>query len=810
MNRLHFAAPVLICMIVSGGFSQPPGPPEGFDGFITGRVFDAEYEEPIEYANIVIYRQKDSLQVTGTITYPDGSFRVTEVPLGTYYVEVSFIGCHDKRFDNVRVTPSAPLVNLGNIFLEEAILQVEGTEAVAERAPLSYQIDKKVVNVSRQPTAASGTAVDVLENVPSVNVDIEGNVSLRGSENFTVLIDGRPTILEPSQVLQQIPASTIESIEIITNPSAKYDPDGIAGIINVISKKKSLRGISGVANMNIGLDDRYGGDVLFSYRTGNYNLYFGADYNHRYFGGTERTENINYHPDTTTYVFSQGKSDRTMSPYGLRGGIDASLGMNDKLSLGGRLGYRNMQSNEELNYEEWSDPGGDSTSYLNINEGEHIHDYYSLFLDYQHRFSKKDHTISAQTTYSKRKGEEESTSALLTPDSVMASGQTQIERGPGTRLRFKLDYTQPFGDTRKIETGYHARFERTEDINEIWEYDSITQTMVFQPEYSHTTLYNRDIHSIYGMYAGEWDALGYQLGLRGEYTNRIIELVDENQLATIDRLDYFPTAHFSYKFSSGQQIMTSYTRRIERPRPWYLEPFITWLDAYNVRMGNPALKPEYIDSYELGFQTFFGKSLFSTELYYRVTHNRVERISSTYDENVIMHTIENVGTDYALGAEFMLDLKFLKWWNVTCMANLYDYRIRSNLYGQDVSKEDFNWSTRISNEIRLLKSTTLQINTRYHSPSISSQGEREAFFLTDASLKQTFFDKALAITLQVRDVFSTGKREHTYTGEDFSYYTQRTRKSPMIMLNISFNFNNYKSERRPDENAEEFEGMEEL
>ena len=238
----------LILCLFSMAFSQ--GLSKDFNGKLSGSVFDAEYQEPLEYANIVLYRQQDSVQVTGTITDYNGYFQLNGIRPGMYYMEISFIGYKTHIIEGLDITPAKPGVHVGNIFLTSTIVAVEGTEVVSERPIMSYEIDKKVVNVSGQLTTVSGTAVDVLENVPSVDVDIEGNVSLRGSENFTVLIDGRPTILDPSDALQQIPASMIDNIEIITNTSARYDPAGLYGIINVIMKKKRLQGISGIANMN--------------------------------------------------------------------------------------------------------------------------------------------------------------------------------------------------------------------------------------------------------------------------------------------------------------------------------------------------------------------------------------------------------------------------------------------------------------------------------------------------------------------------------------------------------------------------------
>lgn len=801
---------LFILMLITSGAAFSQRLQRDFDGLISGRVLESELQEPIEYANIVLYRQRDSLQVTGTITNQEGHFQLTGIQPGLYYVEISFIGYHTNRIDNVEITAEAPHANIGDILLESTILGVEGTAVVAERPALSYQIDKKVIDVSRQTTAQSGTAVDVLENVPSVTVDIEGNVSLRGSENFTVLIDGRPTVLEPSDALQQIPASTIETIEIITNPSAKYDPDGISGIINVIMKSKRLRGTSGIANLSLGLDEKYGGDFLLSYQRGIYNTYLGADYNRGVFPGTRRVENTTYNNDTASYIYSSGDSRWKRNPFGLRGGVDINLSSQDKLSLGGQFGKREMQNSLTLDYDEWSDRSDEHNIYISQDEGRHSHVFYSLALDYLHRFLKKNHEIAAQTFFSQRSGDEESMNQLLDTTGTVVSGQQNTEEGPTMLWLLKFDYTLPLREKDKFAAGYQNRINRSEDVTRLYEYDAVTGQYEFVPQFSHTTKYTRTIQSLYGMYSGEWGYFGYQAGLRGEYTYRTIEMLGEDERFTLDRWDYFPTAHLSYGLQNGQQIMASYTRRIERPRQWWLEPFITWSDAYNVRKGNPALKPEYVDSYELGYQTFLGRNLFSAEGYYRITHNKVERVRSTYSDNIILHTVENVGADYALGVEFMLDLRLFNWWNINYSANFFDYRIKGDLYGKELSEEDFNWNSRFGNELKLSKSTTLQINGRYNSPAITAQGQREGFFSTDAALKQEFLGKNLSVTLQVRDIFGTGRREYRSEGENFSYYSYFMRKSPIVMLNIRYNFNNYKPERQRDVNDQEFEGMEDM
>ena len=316
------------------------------------------------------------------------------------------------------------------------------------------------------------------------------------------------------------------------------------------------------------------------------------------------------------------------------------------------------------------------------------------------------------------------------------------------------------------------------------------------PEYTHAAEYMRDIHSAYTMYSGEWGRLGYQGGLRGEYTNRRIEIVDENERFTINRWDFFPTVHFSYKPADKHQLSASYGRRIQRSNSWFLRPVLTWVDAYTVTMGNPDLKPEYIDSYELGYQRTFGKHLFSLGAYYRITHNKVERVRSVYEAGVILQSVENVGTDYTFGAECMLNVDTWKWWNVNLMSNFYDYRVTGELYGAAFSRQSFTWTARFNNTFRIGGSTRIQLNGNYNGPTISSQGRVENTFRVDGAVRQEFLDKRLSIILQVRDIFHTDGYEYTWEGSDFYYSGSTSRNAPIVMLTLDYNFNNYKSDKR--------------
>ncbi|MCK4445794.1 MAG: outer membrane beta-barrel protein, partial [Candidatus Marinimicrobia bacterium] len=394
-----------------------------------------------------------------------------ELRPGMYLLEIKFIGYDAFSMDSLLIRPSRSYVDLGRITINPDVLVMDGVEVFGEKPIIEFKIDKKVINVSRQFTTISGTAVDVLENIPSVSVDIEGNVSLRGSGSFNLLIDGRPSILDPNDALQTIPASTIESIEIVTNPSARYDPDGVAGIINIITKKNKLRGISGIGNLNTGLYGQYGGDFLLNFRKSRYNFYIGANINHRNMPGERSSETWTFLGDTTSFSNSNGESEWGGISKGVRGGIDINLSAADLLRFSFRYGSRSHGRSSETDYEKWTEPGKSINRYTSINSSDRGGDFYSLNLDYSHNFKKEDHELSSQINLRRRDMDEESCNELLDIDNLLSSGQRSTEAGPGTRLRFKLDYVLPVNKYDRIEAGYQLRYSLSEDENRMYKWN---------------------------------------------------------------------------------------------------------------------------------------------------------------------------------------------------------------------------------------------------------------------------------------------------------------------------------------------------
>lgn len=770
---------------------------------VEGYVFDAATSQPMEYANIVLFNQRDSSQITGTVTNSKGYFIIEGIPRGNYFARISYIGFTDSFVEKINVNNNST-IDLGKIYLAAKNIGMTDVVVSGQRAPISYDIDKKVINVGENFSASSGTAVDILENVPSVTVDIEGNVSLRGSGNFKVLIDGRPSILDPGDALQQIPASSIENIEIITNPSAKYDPEGTAGIINVILKKSSNQGMSGVFELNGGLKNKYGGEAIADLKTEAFQSNIGVNYNKRNFGGSSNEKNWTDDGSQISYYNSNGSSSRQMEFYGLRGSISFELGDKKLLSLGGRYNNRTFSGNSNLDYSEWTSENQSPNNLFNNSKDSRGGDGITVYANYQHPFEDKEHKLTAEVSFQSENSDEENINQLYDL-SELVSGQITAEKGPSKEIETKIDYTLPLGTETKFEAGLEGEFEYDDEATSFSNYNPETGQFEINPLYNKDISYDKNEGAVYTMFSSKYEKLGYQVGFRTEYTGRSIELKGNNQDFTIDKWDYFPSAHLSYEFLTGHQMMTSYTRRINRPRGWELEPFETWMNSYNIRVGNPSLLPEYIDSYEFGYQTFFGKSVLSVEGYYRITNNRIERIQSVYSEKVTLNSVENIGKDYSLGTELFFNFDPVTNWNVNLMGNIYDYRIKGVLYGEDFSRNSFNWNFRFNNTFKLSESTQIQLNANYSSPSVSAQGKREGFLFTNLAVKQELFNKLLTATLQVRDVFGSAVFEMENSSFDFYNYRHFERESPVVMLNLRINLNNYKNNRRDNGNNDSTE-----
>ncbi|MCF7826211.1 MAG: TonB-dependent receptor [Candidatus Marinimicrobia bacterium] len=763
---------------------------------IYGKVLDKATGAPIQYANIMLHNLNSGEAITGTISDESGRFNISPVRPGNYFVTIKFMGFNELKIDSLTITMATPTAMLGELYIEAATVAGESVVVERERTTMEYKIDKKVINVGQDITSSSGTAVEVLENVPSIQVDIEGNVELRGSSNFTVLIDNRPSILDGNEALQTIPASTIENIEIITNPSAAYDPDGVSGIINIITKKSKLEGISAIANLNAGMLGQLGGDILLNYRNHKYTTYISAAYNTRAFEGQDTSMSRTTVGDTIYSVGQQGDRRFSHGGYRLRTGIDLNLSDKDvlgiKLSYGSR-GHTMSSNNTFTEFTNFQPTPYLSTSEANSDRGG---SYYDFGGNYEHQFNGPTHRLEVNGSYSIRGSEDESTTEQFDISGNQVSGRITAEDGPTSRGRLEIKYEQPFANEGKLEAGYQFRTGTSEDANSLKIWDSTTTDYVVVNSYAFDTEYRRDIQSLYSVMSTNVGKLGIQGGFRAEYTFRDIALIDSTDDFQIDRWDYFPSIHLSYNITPTQKFMTSYSRRIDRPRGWFLEPFETWSDAYNVRRGNPGLLPEYINAFEAGYMKYFGKNMLSAELYARQTTNLVEGVQSVYSENVILHTFENVGNSLSVGSELSLRFMAAAWWDFNLMGNLYHYEINDQpaSFNQDIQSN--NWSLRFNNNFTVNRKLKLQLNAMYNSPSVTAQGERDAMFFLNAGARWNIIENKLSASINVRDLLDTGDHEFTSQGDGWYRYQSSDRVAPIISASIKYNFNNYRSKDR--------------
>ncbi len=767
---------------------------------ITGTVTDSLTREPLEYATVMLHRAADSTQVTGIASDRHGGFQLDSLRPGDYFARVSFLGYDLKPITGIKLSRERQHVDLGNIALAPTGLVADEVNITGERLSVEYHVEKKVINVAKQNIAPTGTAADILAQAPSVSVDIEGNVKLRGSSNFTVMIDGRPSILEANDALQQIPSGTIDKIEIITNPSARFSAEGTAGIINIIPLNRSAM-TSGLINARTTIDERRGLDFTFTRPVGKVGLTVGGNVGIGRDPGESRSETRTTFEGTTATVNTNGSSTGKRDNMGLRAEVDAPLSRRAGLVVGARFGTHNFGRDAALEHTEFSsvDPTAlNSTTKSGFDRKmQHMHG----FAAFKQRFPQEGRQWSAEVNIGHRGGEEENRTEQFDSADRLINGVIAQEDDPGGRIEVKTDYVHPFSQQRKIETGLSSQYSAAKDDNRSIEYDTTTVSYTSSGQYDTDTDFRRSLHAGYGMYADKLSSIEYQIGLRTEYLSRSIDENNSHQTFAIDRLDLFPSLHTAMSLGGAKQLTGGYTRRVEHSRPWYLEPFLTWDNAYSVRQGNPDLLPEFTDSYEFGYQTELFGQFTSAEAFYRVKHHHVEQLRTVYSENVTLTTPENVGRQFSLGTELRTDVTVRKGWSLNLSGNLYEQRLKGSAAGRSFDESSLTWDAKLNNITALAKSTRIQLDLNLNGPTVTSQGDTEPFVTANAAIRQEFWNRSLNIALQVRDIFASAKRESTSMSPGYYNYEYLKQDAPVVTLSVSYVFNNFKKQNGRNEDG---------
>jgi len=767
---------------------------------VVGKVMDANTKKPVPYASVALYNSKDSSIVSGSISNEEGKFFIKAGP-GEYYVEVNFMGFEKYYSKKLVISQQNKMAKVGLIKLQHSNANLKGVEIVATQSYVEYKIDRKVVNVSNQLGVAGGSAVLALENVPSITVSIDGDVQLRGSSNFTVLINGKPSPLTGTEALEQIPSSVIKNIEIITNPSAKYDPDGMTGIINVILKEDVKQGLNGMVEVSAASYDTYGFNTLFNYRKNKFNYFIGADVRLRNMPGYGSTNLENFATDTVLYRNTELDRVRHKDVYTVRGGLDYYL--NDNNTFGFDLTYGVNDFNKEYSSEisEMTNPNIYESYELSDNDGSRNADFFKASVNWQHKFKTEGESIEVYAFLNKKdelkdeKQLESFSNSNWDSDLGMKSWTYTADDKNSVDFRFKLDYTKKLSGDKKLEAGLQSRTYRENSEYNYNAYDTITSDWVNVPDYGNSLTFSRDIISAYTTYGGTYKDFGYQFGLRGEYTNRVIKSVGDSEGSTINRFDIFPTIHFSQKFMETNTAMLSYSRRIDRPGGWELGPNPIFISSNFIRYGNPNLEPEYSDNVELNFQKTFGKSFVSVEGYYRTTKNKITRIQEMDANNISYMTYANLDRDHSTGVELMTNIQIAKWLRLNLSGNYYYYKLEGDINSAEVDKASNNYDLRADMNFMITPELRFQLNGFYRGPSVTAQGTFSEFYMVNTALRYDLFNHKVQVSLNVRDVFNTMKHQMELYTPTFNNSMMFGRDNPNFKLTLSYRINNYKKER---------------
>ncbi len=782
---------------------NPPAyiPSETMTGMIRGKVVEGTTSAPVEYATVTLYNAQDSSMVDGMITGADGYFEFRKIDAGKYNIIVRFMGFRKVLIAGILVSDKNQVSDVGTIALKADVTNLEEVEIVGEKPLVEYKIDRKVVNVDQQLQAQGGTAVDVLERIPSINTDLDGNVELRGSTSFTVLIDGKPSILTGSDALNQIPASAIDKIEIITNPSAKYDPDGTAGIINVITKKNSLKGLSGNVTLSAGTSPDYTGSLLLNYRTKKISASLGLDMGDREMPGYRTNYRESYLGDTISYL--QGHTDNLMArrSYSVKAGIDYSLSDKNTITAEGSYRLFSMSRGGITQNKTWSSTDVTPHYYLTDDLDESDHPSIQFTLRDIQKFKKEGSELTMQLTYNQGDDEgEQYTQQFYTDETWTETGSMIFDYRKTTKekeneWRGDIDFEHAFNDKSKLEAGFQLRIDREEEDYRYFDHDSVSGDWIEDPLQSNLYDFDHDIYALYGTYSAEFKSFGLKAGLRAEYTNRNLRQITGQEEYPYEKFDLYPSFYLTYYLPYNQQMQLSYSKRVQRPRGQMLNPYVYFSDAFTSFSGNPALEPEFSHNMELNYQKYFGYSYLTVESYYRLTTNKMTRVQELNDEGVMELTMDNIDSDRSLGVELSGNIQVNSWFTINPVATLYDYKLKDSSDSTASTKSSMNWNASVEFAANLKTNTKIRLNGMYDGPSVTVDGTRKGTFYMGFSARQDLLKNQLSITLNIRDVLDSRRMKETSEGDNYYATGENWRKAPVLSLTLSYKWNNYNRKR---------------
>ncbi|WP_162946176.1 TonB-dependent receptor domain-containing protein [Chitinophaga barathri] len=765
----------------------------GAQAEILGKLLDDQSGKPVEYASVALLKAKDSTVITGMLSKGNGDFDFKSIAPGTYILKIYFIG-YQTIFRSVSVKGRS---DVGNIRLKTTATALKGVEVVGEKPAFTMAIDKRVFNVEKNLASIGGTATDVLRQVPSVNVDIDGNVSVRNGSP-TIFIDGRPSTL----TLDQIPADAIANVEVVTNPSAKYDAEGMSGILNIVLKKNRRAGINGLIQGGYSTTNSSNLGVDLNVRQGKINVFLNYNLRDRRSPMTQHMLRKNWENNDTTYLdqYQDGEFGRKFQNG--RVGFDWFIDNRNTITLsqgltGGDFNNLNSQTVYDLDAQKNRLRYG-----IGDNDSKNKFRNYTTQLGYKRTFAKEGRELTADFTYNRanNSGNNDYSLQYYNLDGTPSNSPNQPElrygnsTGNTTYLTGQVDFVTPINEKSKIEAGLRTNSRTFNNVLNTYGKDFATGEFMYDSSLSNNYHYTEQINAAYVSYTGGFGNFGFQTGLRAEqsfYSGEMKNIKGANY-----EIDYpiglFPSIFLTQKLKGDHELQLNYSRRIQRP--WFrdLLPNIEY-NANSGRRGNPSLKPEFTNSFELSYLKDFDRKVnVLASVYFRNTNNAITNYSidttlnlDGQERKVVLSYPINADVRNSYGAELTVRTQITKTWDVTTNVNMQQTKISA----EDVNNSGFTWFGKVNSNTKLPWNLTLQVTGEYEGRRIEPQGEEAPEYQLDMAVKKDFFKKKnFSVALGLNDIFNTD-RDLSWTTTSFSDSERyRKRVSRELRLNVSWRF----------------------
>ncbi|HRP89732.1 MAG TPA: TonB-dependent receptor [Edaphocola sp.] len=752
---------------------------------VKGMVLD-DRNEAVAFAEVKVWQLNNETPIAATVTSESGDFEIN-VPEGQYELEIDFFGMNTKK---IKLSQKNGTLDLGKIALkEEKTTSLSGVEIVSERSQMALKIDKRVFNVASDLASQSGTASEVLQNIPSVSVDAEGNVSLRGSQDVRILIDGKVSgFASSADALQQLQANMIDRIEVITNASSRYDAQGESGILNIILKKDKKHGFNGAATLRGGYTPDDGISLNANHRSGKFNLYGSASYDYRRVNGRSTTNQRLENTDTA-FRYIQGYQ-HTRKSNNLGGRIGADYSINENNTLGANVSYRigrgkNLIDRTYDNYTLAEDFINKDTRTEWQKEKE---DMIEAAVNYEMKLKPKGSTWKTTVSGFIEKDFENSDYKEYSSNNVLDT-LTERSNAYNTQkyLLFQSDLVLPFSETGKVESGVKGQMR---DFENEFGYSALKNSdWIGDPKFNDRFKFNEKVYAAYVMGSNTYGKLGVQAGLRAEYSEVFTHQYSLPNGNMRPYFNLFPSLAFSYQQSQQTTYQLSYSRRINRPGQWGLMPFMKFGDNRAMRVGNPDLDPELTDAYEAGILSNWEKGSLLSSAYYRSTKNKFDRVSYLGSDGVIYSKMYNIFNRNAYGLEFNLNYYPTTWGKISSGFNFFRESIQGNWEGQDMSYGNFSWSNRTSINVSLPQQWRVQLSGVYEAPTVSLQGKRLSMYFMDFAMSKNVLKNRGTLGFTVNDLLNSRRWRGTVNTPEIQSQTMFQWKQRSARVTFTWRIN---------------------